>query len=302
MNLEEFQRTVFDLIRQPLTADERMSPQTPDGRSTREVVETVVKPNDRLSSVERLEIYNRVYWFRILSSLAEDFPGLCAIIRQHRFDKLLVAFLTECPSESFSLRNLGSRLEDWLRQHPEFAPGRERIALDMVRLEWADIDVFDSAEFPAMTQEDLLQLGEDPVFHLQPYLRLLELEYPVDDLLLRIREDEDPENDIASNVVVEISHHRRRKKISLPKPRKIFLAVHRQENMNYFKRLEPEAFALLQAIQQGKSLSEAIEVSVSLTNKDVSEITGQLHGWFANWSSLGWFCKPQESATSAISS
>ncbi len=139
----------------------------------------------------------------------------------------------------------------------------------MVRLEWADIDVFDSAEFPAMTQEDLLQLGEDPVFHLQPYLRLLELEYPVDDLLLRIREDEDPENDIASNVVVEIAHHRRRKRISLPKPRKIFLAVHRQENTNYFKRLEPEAFALLQAIQQGKSLSEAIEVSVSLTNKEV---------------------------------
>jgi hypothetical protein len=292
MNLEEFQRTVFDLIRQPLTADERMSPRTPDGRSTQEVVETVVKPNDRLSSFERLEIYNRVYWFRILSSLAEDFPGLRAIIRQHRFDKLLAAFLTECPSESFSLRNLGSRLEAWLRNHLEFAPGRERIALDMVRLEWADIDVFDSAEFPAMTQEDLLQLGEDPVFQLQPYLRLLELEYPVDDLLLRIREDEDPENDIASNVVVEIAHHRRSKRISLPKPKKIYLAVHRQENTVYFKRLEPEAFALLQAIQQSKSLSEAIEASVSWTNKEVNEITGQLHGWFANWSSLGWFCKP----------
>ncbi len=97
MNLEEFQRTVFDLIRQPLTADERMSPQTADGRSTQEVVESVVKPNDRLSSFERLEIYNRVYWFRILSSLAEDFPGLRAIIRQHRFDKLLVAFLTRVP-------------------------------------------------------------------------------------------------------------------------------------------------------------------------------------------------------------
>jgi hypothetical protein len=298
MNLEELQRTVFDLVRQPLTADERMSPQTADGRSTQEMVESVVKPNDRLSSFERLEIYNRVYWFRILSSLAEDFPGLRAIIRQHRFDKLLVAFLTECPSESFSLRNLGSRLEGWLRNHPEFAPGRERIALDMVGLEWADIDVFDSAEFPAMTQEDLLQLGEDPVFHLQPYLRLLELEYPVDDLLLRIREDEDPENDIASNVVVEIAHHRRSKRISLPKSRKIFLAVHRQENTNYFKRLEPEAFALLQAIQQGKSLSEAIEASVSWTNKEVNEITGQLHGWFANWSSLGWFFKPQELATS----
>lgn len=292
MNLEEFQRAVFDLVRQPLTPDEGMSPRTADGRSTKEVVESIVKPNERLTSFERLEIYNRVYWFRILSSLAEDYPGLRAIIGQPKFDKLLVAFLRECPSESFSLRNLGSRLEWWLREHPEFIARKERLALDMVRLEWADIDVFDSAELPPMTQQDLSTLGEDPVFHLQPYLRLLDLAYPVDDLLLSVRDEEDPESDIASNVVVEIHHHQSRKRSKLPRRQEVYLAVHRQENTVYFKRLEPEAFALLRAIQQGKSLSEAIEASVSWTNKDVEAITSQLHGWFANWSSLGWFCKP----------
>jgi hypothetical protein len=73
--------------------------------------------------------------------------------------------------------------------------------------------------------------------------------------------------------------------------KKVYLAVHRQENEVYFKRLEPEAFALLRALQQGKRLSEAIEASVAWTQQSVEYITGRLHDWFANWASLGWFCR-----------
>src|ERR1051326_1085649 len=58
LNLDQLQRAVFDVIRQPLTEDERMREQTLAGRSTHEIAETIVKPNDRLSSAERLEIYN----------------------------------------------------------------------------------------------------------------------------------------------------------------------------------------------------------------------------------------------------
>src|SRR5260370_37865934 len=115
-----------------------------------------------------------------------------------KFDELLVAYWDDCPSESFTLRNLGSRLAGWLRNHREFAPKRERMALDMVRLEWADIEAFDGAEFPKLTETDLRNLGEDPIFHLQPYLLLLDLAYPVDNLLLSIRKNEEPESAIAS--------------------------------------------------------------------------------------------------------
>jgi hypothetical protein len=296
MNLEQLQREVFDVIRQPLTASERMRKHTLDGRSTREMVEKIIKPNDRLTSVERLEIYNRVYWFRILSSLAEDFPGLRAVVGQRNFDKLITAYLTELPSESFTLRNLGSRLEAWLRKNPRFAPKTERLALDMVRLEWADIDVFDSAELPKLTERDLQNLGEDPVLHLQPYLRLLDLSYPVDDLLLEVRrqdEASEADTDTASNIVVmEHAPKHGSKRVALPKAKKVYLAVHRQENEVYFKRLQPEAFALLVALQEGKPLSEAIAASVDWTRQKVEYITVRLHDWFANWAQLGWFCRP----------
>jgi len=295
LNLEQLQRAVFDVVRQPLTEDERMREQTLDGRSTKEIAEAIVKPNDRLTSVERLEIYNRVYWFRLLSSLADDFPGLRAVIGQEKFDAVLHGYLTEMPSVSYTLRDLGSRLESWLRAHPEFIAGHERMALDMVRLEWADIEAFDAAEFPILTQAELSGLGEDPVFHLQPYLQLLDLAYPVDELLLKVRETEEPETDISSNVVMmDHSDAAPRKQLPLPKGKKVFLAVHRQENVVYFKRLKPEGFALLRALQQGQPLSQAIETSVNWSGKKLERVMEQLHDWFANWSQLGWFCRRPE--------
>jgi hypothetical protein len=298
MNLEELQREMFDVIRQPLTASEQTRKRTLDGRSIQEIAEKLVTPNDRLSSLERLQIYNQAYWFRILASLAEDFPGLCAILGQRNFDRLSVEYLSELPSESFTLRNLGARLEEWLRKHPKFAPKNHRLALDMVRLEWADIDVFDSADLPKLSESDLAGLGEDPAFHLQPHIRLLDLSYPVDDLLLEIRRqnnDTEVDSDTASNIVVmEHAHPREKKRVPLPKAKKIYVAVHRQGNDVYFKRLQPEAFALLAALQKSKRLSEAIADSVNWTNQKVEFITVRMHDWFANWSSLGWFCKPTE--------
>jgi hypothetical protein len=295
MNLDQLQRAVFDVVRQPLTEDERMRDYTLDGRSTKAIAEEIVKPNDRLTSVERLEIYNRVYWFRLLSSLADDFPGLRAVIGQEQFDKVLLAYLTELPSQSYTLRDLGSRLETWLRAHPEFIAGNERMALDMVRLEWADIEAFDAAENSVVSQNELASLGEDPVFHLQPNLVLLDLAYPVDELLLKVRETEDPETDISSNVVMmDHSDSAPRKQLPLPKGKKVFLAVHRQQNIVYFKRLKPEGFALLRALQQGQTLSQAIETSVDWSGKKLERVMEQLHDWFANWSQLGWFCHPRE--------
>ncbi|MGB8768815.1 MAG: DNA-binding domain-containing protein [Candidatus Korobacteraceae bacterium] len=287
MELDRIQRTMFDAIRQPLTAGEAMRQRTRDGRSLRTIANGIIKPNDRLTSFERLEIYNRQYWFRILSALAEDFPGLRAIIGERRFEKLATAYLLDCPSRSFTLRNLGSRLEGWLRAHPEHIARFEPIALDMVRLEWAEIEAFDEAAKPRLTEADLLRLGPDPRFELQPYVRLLDLSYPVDDLLIRVRREE--ETDIASNAVTERvrSQARRRR---LPNPERIFLAVHRADNYVYFKRIDQEAYTILCSLREGKALSDAVD-AVDWSGRGMEEASAVVQQWFAFWSAQGWFCK-----------
>ncbi len=93
-----------------------------DGRATSQVFASFIKPNDRLTSLERLEIYNKQYWFRLLDCLYDDYPGLRAILGQSRFRRLSIAYLEKYPSDSFTLRNLGSRLEKFLLEHPEW-PG-----------------------------------------------------------------------------------------------------------------------------------------------------------------------------------
>jgi hypothetical protein len=70
----------------------------PGGGRMSDYASRYIKKNDRLTSFERLEIYNRQYWFRVLASMAEDFPGLRAILGQWRFDDMYRAYLAECPS------------------------------------------------------------------------------------------------------------------------------------------------------------------------------------------------------------
>jgi hypothetical protein len=265
-----------------------------------DVAAEIIKPNDRLSSFERLEIYNRQYWFRVLASLDEDFRGLRAIIGPRRFEAMCKAYLIECPSESFTLRNLGSRLEWWLRSHPEHLQPRAGLALDMVRLEWAEIEAFDGAAEPVLVPGDVLASDPDPRFRLQPYVQLLSVHYAVDDLLVAIRKD-DSDSEMASNAVSERGKRAHLRKVTRQKPQAIFLVVHRLDDSIYFKRIEPEAFKFLKALREGKSLS--IAVTQAFEGQDIQEnrLLTTVQGWFENWSSLGWFCAPNSTDQDFIS-
>jgi hypothetical protein len=291
MNLLTLQRRVARAVMTPLTRSERMRRFAPDGRAMSAVAKQIIKPNDRLTSFERLEIYNRQYWFRVLDGFSDDFPGLRAVLGDRRFDAVAKAYLTDCPSHSFTMRDLGSRLESWLRKHPRYAGDRLQLALDMIRLEWAEIETFDSASEPPVTAESLA--GANPAklrLRLQPYIRLLDLRYPVDDLLLAMKHDTG--TNVASNAINE---RQRRKKVSAVarlKPVPVYLAIHRLENTVYFRRLDREEFAILSALHKGRTLERAIVAGFRASSIPAAERAAHAGAWFRNWSSLGWFVRP----------
>src|SRR6202140_709070 len=129
MTLVTLQRAIALAVMQPLTSSERMRRSAPDGGAMSAYASRFIKPNDRLTSLERLEIYNRQYWFRLLSSMVEDFPGLRAVLGAARFEAMSKAYIVDCPSRSFTLRNLGARLESWLRKHPKWAAAKQALAV-----------------------------------------------------------------------------------------------------------------------------------------------------------------------------
>jgi hypothetical protein len=291
MKLLNLQRRMARAVMTPLTSSERMRAVAPNGRSMRAVASQIIKPNDRLTSFERLEIYNRQYWFRILSGFAEDFPGLRAVLGGRRFDALAKRYLTDCPSQSFTLRNLGSRLEGWLRKHASWAGSRQNLAVDMARLEWADIEAFDGKMETPLKPEDLP--GANPArlrLRLQPYVSLLDLRYPVDDLLLEVRKHTD-DLDVASNAFSEKHKRKRVSAVAKLKPSPIYLAVYRLDEDVYFRRLEREEFVILSAFQAGKSLNAAIDAALRKSPLVAEERAAQVEKWFRTWSALGWFCR-----------
>src|SRR4051812_9454058 len=222
MNLEQLQRTFLELIRQPLTSNDRLRTRTLDGRSIRALAGELITPSARLTSFERLELYSQGYWFRILEAFDEGFPGLRAVVGKPRFERLARGYLADCPPDSFDLDRLGNRLEVWLIDHPRYAHYRQRVALDMVRLEWARIEAASSGEYPRLTAIDLASLsaslGEDPAIELQPHLRLLQLGYPVDELLMRIDESE-------SDSDAPPKRRTRARRLRVPRARAVYLAV-----------------------------------------------------------------------------
>src|ERR1700691_137804 len=93
MKLMQLQRTMARAVMQPLTSSERMQRRAPDGGPMKRYASRFIKPNDRLTSFERLEIYNRQYWFRVLTAISEDFPGLHAVLGERLFDAMAKAYL-----------------------------------------------------------------------------------------------------------------------------------------------------------------------------------------------------------------
>jgi len=298
MTLLELQRRMAEDVRRPLTADFQMRDTADDGGSVGTIAASYIRPNDRLSSFERLEIYNRQYWFRLISAVSEDFPTLNALLGAKRFDVLILAYLNEHPSTSWTLRDLGAKLPQFLEAHPEFTGRRHRLAVDVARLEWAYVDAFDRKHRTPLAREEAQAIGAESKLSLQPHLQLLELNYPVDNLVLTIKRHA-PESEIVSNAANQ-RESKARMKLPPMKLERVWLAVHRFDDSVYYRRIDRETFLLLSALRSGASVYEAVTRSFEKTKLNAEEQANVLRESFAHASELGWFCLPEAEEDSRI--
>jgi hypothetical protein len=293
MNLEQLQREMGAAVMQPLTADEEMQPRDItgrwNGREMASVADKFIRPNSRLTAFERLEIYNRQYWFRLQTAFNEDFPGLRAVVGAERFEALMNAYLSAHPSRSFTLRNLGSKLEDWLVRNPQYAGRRVALALDVVRVEWACIAAFDNAELPPLSVEEVASIGANSHLGLQPHVQLLALDYPADDLVLEMHQQQKRESTEAGAKPESIQEEVRPLRLN---KHATWVAVHRADLSLYYKRLTRPEFLTLAALRDGLTLPQALEAGFNGSRLAIASRIKLVQQWFANWAELGWICKP----------
>lgn len=285
---------MWRVISRPLTADNQMQQTWTDGKPTSDVAAQIAKPNDRLTSFERLEIYNRMYWFRILDSLYDDCPGLRAVLGDQKFVVLAEAYLVKYPSASFTLRNLPSRLAHFIKAEPRYTRPHTALCHDLARFEWARVIVFDTASQPVFTVNDLLDVPAAKQgklkLALQPYLQLLELDHPVDDFLLAIKREAELLRGDASNAPSGLRRMKNRK-TKLPARARTHVAVHRLDGQIYFKKLEPAAYRILTALRRGKTLEQALATGFPRSKQARADWAPKVQGWFRSWMELRWLCK-----------
>jgi hypothetical protein len=216
------------------------------------------------------------------------------VVGSRIFEAISIGYLTEHPSRSFSMRNLGSKLPDWIRAHPRIAGRRHRLAADVARIEWAFVEAFDNAGHTPLTLAQIGELTGESLLGLQPHLRLLALENAADELVLSLHDQQRRERSEAGKEHDSEDADAPTPPAKLPRMRRrpTWVAVHRVDNVVYYRRLKREEYRTLAALRQGRPLGEALEAGFGGSVMPEQKRPGSVQEWFAHWAELGWVCTP----------
>lgn len=291
-SLRKLQEFMWHAVSRPLTPKFETRKRWTDGSDMNAVAAEYVKPSKSLSSLQRLQIYNQQYWYRVLDCFEDDFPGLRAVLGARRFAKLSREYLTAHPSNSYTLRNLGSELVEFLHHRTDLIEPEVELCLQLARFEWAHVVAFDGEALEPVDQAYLTSFPPDQLrVELQPHASLLELDYALDDYSIALTRHQRDRGEASSGKKA------RKSSAKAPRPvrEKVYMMVHRHENIVYFKRLEAPAFTILSSLARGRSLEEALGDTVAFINeRDLDlESLKELQNWTSLWIRLGWLCKPR---------
>jgi hypothetical protein len=243
-----------------------------------EEAERVVTRSRALSGLERLAIYNRAYYARLLECLRESYPVLFHALGEDAFGGFALDYLQKYPSRSYTLNDLGANFPRYLRESrpaDEPSPSWPDFVIDLATLEWTYNEVFDGAgvEGQRLLRPDRLRAippARWPEARLVPVpcLRLLHLRHPVHLYYTAVRRRKEPE---------------------FPEPAETLLAVTRRRYVIRRHELSRPQFVLLEALLRGQSVGEAISLAGEAAGDDVDRFAADLGEWFRDWTAEGFF-------------
>ena len=262
-SLDELQRGFFRALLLPLRGSSRISTElspSEEGHSPEffRIADEIIKPGPSLTSAERLELYHRQYWFRILDSLAEDFPVLRRMSGDEIFWKLIEAYLLVRPSRSFTLRHLGEAFAESIENSPLLDETHRQWFGSVARIEYAFMECFEAAQAALPEADDLA----NSVIELQKHVKLLHLPVPAD--LCWEWADFSPASSL--------------------EPKTVDVAVWREPSgRSRQERIDVAEVPLLARLKQGLRLDDLFE-SLPEPAPTEEEITR----WFAKWHGHRW--------------
>jgi len=264
-DLATTQRLFWRLIRAPEGPVAALSSLADRARQLPGGLDGWIRGDERLDAVGRLDVYARMYFFRLLDCLIEDFPVVHAVVGHERFHSLAADYLAAHPSRAPSLRLLGGSLADFLDAHP--GDGASPFVADLARFEWALLEAFDAADAAAIPAERLREVPADQwadlALSLTPSLRIVDARAPVHELWAAASEGREP---------------------PVLDRRRTVLRVWRQDLRVFHRVIDDEELAMLRTAAEGSRFSALCDAVAKLAGDDAapSQVTAVLQRWLAD--------------------
>jgi hypothetical protein len=145
MNWRDQQQQFWDWITRPQ-----------DLRESSAAIDELFSPHTGLSKVEALAIYNNAFHQRLIQIASEMYPVLYNTLGQDVFTQLWLGYLSTNLPRPGAMSNMTDKLLDYVIADAQF--GALPALHDIVRVETLMIDLFDRADEPTWTIEQLQAL------------------------------------------------------------------------------------------------------------------------------------------------
>lgn len=103
-------------------------------------IETDVVDSENVNAIDRLNIYGDGYGFRLHDALSENYPAVHTLLGDEDFLRVAYEYMDSFPSKHFSLRFLGSQLEQFFIKNYADLP----FYAEMACFEWGLRKAFDA--------------------------------------------------------------------------------------------------------------------------------------------------------------
>lgn len=265
------QRRFLGALLEPLSGENRALAELPPGDKTpapafHAVADELLRSTESVHARERLGLYHRQYWFRLIDSLAEDFPRVRELLGPEAFLAAIERNLLARPPASWTLRHLGEGFADFLRADSSLSAPLRPWAGALADHEYAHMRVFEAAALPEPADADFATSH----VMLQPDVAIILAERPISRLLAG--EKSRPLSPLALASA----------------PRRELHVVWRTAGHAIRSRREPlSLLPLLRGLEKGGALDAIISSARPLPRPAL------IRPAFARWRALGWLALRQ---------
>lgn len=286
-SLDEIQRWLQTVITHPAGVSEGISAAEASANFdvTASDIQRVILPSQEMNSLDRLQIYCKAYFARLIECLKVQFPAVHHAVHDQVFDAFAFGYITQHPSTRYTLSALGDSFDKYLSatrpprsesadpNEPDFAD----FLIELAQLEQIYGEVFDGPgpeRLPSLQPDDLTELSAAEFagcrLRLHQCVRLLRLSFPVHEYATSVRQGMEPD---------------------VPEARPLYLVITRRDYIVRRFEVTARQFNLLSALDQQIPIGEAIEKLCLDAEIDVISFGHELHAWFRDWSAAPLFAE-----------